>query len=293
MIVKSRIPNPESRTAPGSAARGSAVSASRFAIRDPRSAFTLIELIAVIAIMGLMMMVAMPAFKGIGGATQIANAGRQFNNALMQARQYAVARGARVRVIVCYEETVRGGSAPDSVKAMNCCAYAIMCQDAPLTSSPNPDKTNQPNLPRGQNRWTYIQPWRYLPKGVVMDPARDTIQSTDSQMDLPGTTIFWGDKATPTNFTGTTRDVLPIPNDLTTTKGYDVAFVEFTPSGTPAVGGSVRLVEGYVETDGTLVVKGRRTSTTAQGSSDPAAKNCVVLQWDDIVGRVKWIQPGR
>jgi prepilin-type N-terminal cleavage/methylation domain-containing protein len=260
--------------------------------RRPGAGFTLIELIAVIAIMSLMMMVAMPAFKGIGGASQLANAGRQFNNALMQARQYAVARSARVRVIVAYEETVQDTGVPDFVKKLNCSAYAIMCQDAPLTSSPNPDKSNQPNLPRGQNRWAYLQPWRYLPQGVVFDPARDIIQSAAGQIELPGTTIFWGDRETTTNHTGTTRDILPIPNDLTTTKGYNVAFVEFSPSGTPSVGGSVRLVEGHVEPDGSLVVKGRRSSTTAQGSTDPASKNCVVLKWDDIVGRVKWIQPG-
>jgi hypothetical protein len=211
----------------------------------------------------------------------------------MQARQYAVTRSARTRVIVAYEETVQDTSAPDSIKVLNCSAYAILYQDPPLTSSPNADKGNQPNLPPGQNRWTYIQPWRFLPKGTLFDPARGSLQATDNRTELPPTTIFWGDRETPSNHTATTRDQLPIPNDLAATKGYNVAFVEFSSTGTPSVGGSVRLVSGVVDPSGTLVVYGRQSPTTAQGATDPAAKNCVVLQWDDIVGRVKWIQPGR
>jgi hypothetical protein len=210
----------------------------------------------------------------------------------MAARQYAVAQGANVRVVVAYEETVRG-STEDEQKAMNCSAYAIMWQPPllGLQASATPPAA-QPNLPQGQNYWRYVQPWRTLPNGVVFDPARNELQSSDGRITLPPTTIFHGRQATRMNQAGATRDLAPFPDDL----GKDptrVAFVQFKATGEPTVGGSVRLVPGFVGPDGDLVVRGRTSPTSAMGSDDPAAANCVVLQWDDISGRIQWIQPGR
>jgi len=268
-----------------------AFASAHSAIRTPQSAFTLVELMAVIAVVGLLVAVSIPAFRGMGGASQVANAGRQFNNALMAARQYAVARGVNVRVVVACEDTVRGAS-NDEEKAMNCSAYAIMWQSNSLTWQVTLQSPAQPNVPQGQGLWYYLQPWRMLPNGVVFDPARQELQSSDGRITLPPTTIFQGRQATRMNQAAATRDLIPFPNDLGRVP-TSVAFVQFKPTGQPTVSGSVRLVAGFVETDGDLVVRGRNTPTSAQGSDDPAAANSVVLQWDEISGRIQWVQPGR
>ena len=261
-------------------------------IRDPQSAFTLIELMAVIAVIGLMVVVSIPAMRGMSGSNQLANAGRQFNNALMAARQEAITQNAYVRVMVAYDETIRGGSLTDDQKGMNCSAYAIMWQP-PLTGWQAGASSAQPNLPLGQNTWRYIKAWQSLPKGVVFDPAKEDLRTANGNVSLPATTIFFGQQASPTNNAETTRDLMPFPDDLGKTP-TPLAYVEFRPGGTPAVAGSVRLVAGFAEpSTGKLTVMGRASATSAKGSTDPAGVNCVVLQWDDVVGRVQWIQPGR
>ncbi|MBI5394052.1 MAG: prepilin-type N-terminal cleavage/methylation domain-containing protein [Verrucomicrobia bacterium] len=273
--------------------------------RSPRSAFTLIELMAVIGIMGLMMMVAIPAMRNFGSANQISNAGRQVYNAMTAARQYALRENAHVRVVVAYEETVEGNGVPDHWKWVNCSAYAIMRQPSLSAtalfvgarggSQYTARSPAQPNTRYGDRWWEYIQPWRPLPKGVVFDPSTQEVRAADNRTILPPSTIFsdsLGNRATPTFQHGATRDQMPFPDDLGKTPTW-VAVIEFNPSGTPVVGGSVRLVNGLIEPDGKLVVQGRQNPTSAQGSTDPAAKNCVVLQWDDMAGKIRWIQPGR
>ncbi len=275
------------------------------ALRSPLSAFTLIELMAVIAIMALMFMVAMPAFKGIGGGSRLSGAGREIYNALTQARLHALRENAYVRVVVAYEETTKGNSVSEEWKWVNCSAYAIMKQPSlSMYSSYSGVRGGsqyrwgspaQPNTRRGDLWWEYIQPWRPLPKGVVFDPSPQRLQTADNKTTLPPSTIFseqHGKKATPTFQHDATRDQMPFPDDFSKTPTW-VAVIEFKPSGTPTRPGSVRLVNGFVEPDGKLVIPGRQNPTSAQGATDPAAKNSVVLQWDAISGRIQWIQPGR
>ena len=282
---------------------------SPFAFRVSSSAFTLVELMAVMAIIGLMMLVALPAIQG-GRGSSLISAARQFSNDMTLARQYAVARNYRVRVVIATDKTISDSQTtiPDLI-SMQFSAYAVMYQgrigsDSSvqttgwLTTRP----ANQPNLPFGRDRWYYAQTWTYLPKGIIFDPAQQDLTSSDGKgLPLPMTTIFFGQVANQNLWDGITRDILPFPirtSDTDPPRGSEMAFIEFKGNGMPALPGSVRLINGTVMANpasrgATVTVPGRDSFRTANGSKDPAGMNCVVLSWDGLIGKIKWTQPGR
>lgn len=274
------------------------------------AAFTLVELMAVVALIGLMMLVVMPSLQSSRGSSLI-SAARQFSNDLNMARQTAIARNWRVRVLIVTDKTIAdsGISLPDLIE-MQYRAYAVMYQQrysmqwgsttAPWTSSA---PQNQPNLPRGRIEWLYLVDWKFLPKGVIFDPADSDLKSADGKgLSLPKTTIFFDKMATRDLWEGISRDALPFPYRNTSAdppKGCEMAFIEFKSTGTPSMGGSVRLVNGTVmvgrgdNKNISITVPGRQVATSAGSNNDPASFNSVVLMWDDFIGKVKWIQPGR
>ncbi len=274
-----------------------------------RSAFTLVELMAVIAIIGLMMLVVLPAIQTSKGSSLI-SAARQFSNDLNLARQYGIARNYRMRVVIAIDKTITDcqTTIPD-LMSMQYSAYAIMYQGR-IGSDSSVQTTywqtgrlaNQPNLPYGKDRWYYVQNWTFLSKGVVFDPAPQDLTSADGKgLGLPMTTVFFGQMANQNLWDGITLDKLPFPyrnSDTDPQMGSTMAFIEFKPNGMPSMAGSVRLINGNVMVSSangggaTLVVQGRTSPKTANGTRDPASENCVVLSWDNIIGKVKWTQPG-
>jgi type II secretory pathway pseudopilin PulG len=274
------------------------------------AAFTLVELMAVVALIGLMMMVVMPSLQS-GRGSSLISAARQFSNDLNLARQTAIARNWRVRVLIATDKTIAdsGTSLPDLIE-MQYRAYAIMYQQrysmqwgstvAPWTGSA---PQNQPNLPRGRIEWLYLVDWKFLPKGVIFDPADSDLKSADGKgLSLPRTTIFFDKVATRDLWEGISRDTLPFPYRNTSAdppKGCEMAFVEFKSTGMPSMAGSVRLVNGTVmvgrgdNKNVNVIIPGRQVATSAGSNNDPAAFNSVVLTWDDFMGKIKWIQPGR
>ncbi|MCX6901673.1 MAG: prepilin-type N-terminal cleavage/methylation domain-containing protein [Verrucomicrobia bacterium] len=267
-----------------------------------RSAFTLVELMAVVALIGLMMMVAMPSIQGTKGSSLI-SAARQFSNDLNLARQYGIARNYRMRVVIATDKTIKdsGTNIPDLV-AMQYSAYAIMFQQR-IGWGWVGNIPNQPNKPYGKDRWYYVQPWKYLTKGVIFDPAETDLKSTDAKgLSLPKTTVFFGQMASQNQWDRITLDMLPFPyrnSDTDPPKGCEMAFIEFKANGMPTMPGSVRLVNGIVQVSrggdvsATIIVPGRESAKTASSNNDPAAVNSVVLSWDGLVGKIKWTQPGR
>lgn len=278
------------------------LSACRWPLAAPRSAFTLVELMAVVALIGLMMMVAMPAMQSSKGSSLISGA-RQFSNDLNLARQQAIARNWRIRVVIATDKTIKdsGTDIPDLV-GMQYSAYAIMNQLKTLTWWTGAIQ-NEPNLPYGRDRWYYIQSWRSLPKGVIFDPADSDLRSADGKgLSLPKTTVFFGQAASQNQWDGITLDKLPFPfrnSDTDPQRGSEMAFIEFKPNGMPTMAGSVRLVNGTVmvnrsgDMNATIVVPGRESPKTASSNNDPASANSVVLSWDGLIGKIKWSQPGR
>ncbi len=283
---------------------------SRFAFRACSPGFTLVELMAVIAIIGLMMLVVVPAINGNKGSVLI-SAARQFSNDLNVARQYGIARNYRMRVVIATDKTISDSQTtiPDLI-SMQYSAYAIMYQ-ARIGSDSSIQTTgwltvrpaNQPNLPYGRDRWYYAQNWTYLPKGAIFDPAQQDLQSADGKgLNLPMTTVFFGQMANQNMWDGITRDVLPFPiriSDTDPSRGSEMAFIEFKPNGMPSLPGSVRLINGSVMVSSaaggrgaTIIVQGRSSYKSANGTKDPAASNCVVLSWDGLIGKIKWTQPG-
>ena len=269
----------------------------------PRSAFTLVELMAVIAIIGLMMLVVVPSIQGNKGSLLISGA-RQFSNDLNLARQTAIARNWGVRVVIATDKTMRDCATdlPEWL-SMQYSAYAILYQQRLSTAwAQTAGFANEPNLPLGRDRWYYIQDWKFLPKGVIFDPAPADLTSTDGKgKPLPMTTPFFGPMSTHDLWDGVTRDKLPFPyrnGDSDPPRGSEMAFIEFRPNGRPTMAGSVRLINASVMvsrgsggTTVTVTVPGR-TSPTNTGANDPACQNCVVLSWDGLIGKIKWTQPG-
>jgi prepilin-type N-terminal cleavage/methylation domain-containing protein len=282
------------------------------ACRRLLTAFTLVELMAVIAIIGLMMLVAMPVLQ-IGQGSKLISAARQFSNDLSLARQYGIAKNWRMRVVVATARTISdSGTSSPVLLTMQYRAYAIMRQTR-ITGGWVGAVPNEKNLPPGMDRWYYVQDWKTLPNGVIFDPAQQDLKSADGKSTpLPMTTIFFD----PNPVTGTSSHAtqylwdkvsldscLPFPyrtSDTDPPSGCEMAFIEFKPSGTPTMAGSVRLINGLVRLNvgasggggATVIVPGRTSATTANAASDPASLNCVVLSWDDLIGKIKWTQPG-
>ena len=283
-------------------------------VSRPRSAFTLVELMAVIAIIGLMMLVALPAFQ-TGQGSALISAARQFSNDLTLARQQGIARNWAVRLVIVTDRTISdSGTSIPALVTMQFRSYALMYQ--PRTTAgwvQTTPPSNEPNLPYGRDRWYYVQNWKTLPANVIFDPAPQDLQSLDGRgTRLPMTTIFVNpspvsggpSNASPTQWDKISLDKLPLPyrnSDADPSRGSEMAFIEFKPNGTPTMAGSVRLINGVVLPNSagssggggaTVIVKGRTSAKTANGTSDPAARNCVVLSWDDFLGKIKWTQPG-
>lgn len=288
----------------------SSIRDSRFAIRRFPAAFTLVELMAVIAIIGLMMLVTIPAIQ-TGEGSSLISAARQFSNDLTLARQYGIAKNWRMRVVIATPKTISdSGTSSPALTALQYRGYAIMRQ-ARLSAGWVGAVANEPNLPSGMDRWYYVQDWKTLPAGVIFDPAPQNVQSADGKgLQLPMTTVF----VNPSPVTGTTSyasqgqwdkvslDRLPFPyrnSDTDPPVASEMAFIEFKPNGIPTMAGSVRLVNGVVQINNsasgggaTVIVRGRTSPASVNGSNDPAARNSVVLSWDDLVGKIKWTQPG-
>ncbi len=265
------------------------------------AAFTLVELLAVVALIGLMMMVGIQGL-GTNKSSSLISAGRQFSNDLTMARQYAIARNCRVRVVIATEKTIKdsGADLPELI-GMQYRAYAVMIQ-LRLYGSWWGKLQNQPNLPYGRRRWEYLESWKTLPKNVIFDPSDTNLKSADNKgVSLPRTTVFFGDRATENLWDGITLDDLPFPyrnSDTDPPKGSEMAFIEFKPNGMPTMPGSVRLVNGTVQVspsgdNASILVPRRSSAKTALSSNDPASENCVVLSWDGFIGKIKWTQPGK
>jgi hypothetical protein len=257
---------------------------------------------AVVALVGLMMLVVMPSLTSGKGSSLISGA-RQFSNDLNLARQTAIARNWRTRVVIATEQTIKdSGTDILELVGYQYSAYAVLYQQRNLTWWTGTIQ-NQPNLPQGRDKWYYLQSWKSLPKGVIFDPANSDLRSVDGKgLELSKTTIFFGDMASQNQWDGITLDKLPFParrSDTDPPRGSEMAFIEFKANGTPTVPGSVRLINGTVMVsrsgDGSavIVVPGRQSPRTAAGNSDPAAVNSVVISWDSLVGKIKWTQPGR
>ena len=233
-----------------------------------RTGFTLVEMMAVVTIIGLMLLVAIPALNTTGGSAQINNAARQFNNALVAARQAAITRNTRTRVAI-YTQSVSG----DPNQTMRYCTYAILALPSRTTNLVI--KASTADLIKD---WRYLQSWRHLPNGVIFDPSQATITANDGTY-LEGSTIF------------KTGVDMPFPNDASPTTRR-MSCVEFSSIGTPTASACVRVANGRVDLNGNPIILGRRSVLSPSAGDDPAKKNSVVLSWDDAIGRVNWIQPG-
>ncbi len=257
---------------------------------------------AVVALIGLMMLVAMPALQS-GRGSSLIGAARQFSNDLNLARQYGIARNFRMRVVIATDRTIADSQTdiPD-LMSMQYSAYAIMYQQRTYWGWVG-RLQNEPNLPYGRDRWYYVQNWKFLPKGVIFDPAQMNLKSADGQdKPLPMTTIFFGQMASQNLWDGITLDLLPFPyrrSDSDPSKGSEMAFIEFKPNGMPTMAGSVRLINGTVMVNRAggnntvnMIVQGRASSKSAAPNNDPASFNSVVLSWDNLIGKIKWTQPG-
>ena len=106
--------------------------------------FTLVELLAVIVIASILIVTAMQGIKVIG-STALQTAARQFSNDLQMARQYAITKRVRVRVLLAVDS---GSNIPGGFDTNN--FYRAYCVYALTT----------PNATR-------LTDWRVLPQGVV------------------------------------------------------------------------------------------------------------------------------
>lgn len=274
--------------AAGSVWRSSADASGRFAIRDSRSAFTLVEMMAVIAVIGLLVFVTIPAVNSIRGSNVVVAGARQFANDMDAARMYAITRNERVRIVFATQPRGSAGSLPDTIPSslpelmtMNCRAYAIMSQTnlySKAYGGGTSPPANQPDLPSGQEPWGYLRAWTYLPAGVLFDPSDEDFTSSDD-IALSGTSLFGSCTLN--------RVRLPFPDGTSKSSARYMAYIEFRSTGTPTLPGTLRFVVGMVDTEGNVTVHGRGGS-----GGDPAGFNSVVLSWDNVTGKVKWTQPG-
>jgi len=112
--------------------------------------FTLVELLAVIVISSILIVVAMQGIKVVG-STALQTGVRQFSNDLQMARQYAITKRTRVRVLLAVDTSTPRPSGLDSNTFFRAyCVYAF---------SNNVD---------GTVGYARLTDWRVLPNGVVL-----------------------------------------------------------------------------------------------------------------------------
>ena len=139
--------------------------------------FTLVELLAVIVISSILIVVAMQGIKVVG-STALQTGVRQFSNDLQMARQYAITKRTRVRVLLAVDTGILNPPFPSGFDTNTLyrayCVYAITT-NAPLATG----DTWVPNAEVVKR----LTDWRVLPNGVVFSDQK-TASGNYSPMSL-------------------------------------------------------------------------------------------------------------
>jgi len=249
-------------------------------------AFTLIELLAVIVIMALIAAIGFPALKAMQG-TALQTAARQFSNAMILARQYAINNRTPVRVALAVDVIITnaaGASASNNV----CRAYGIYWRSNDVNGA--------------EIGWYPLQDWRTLPTGVVFsDHATTTYQyATLDPITVIGanTRLLGTGSGAPTSqyFNNQTTmkivaNTLVVTNFINAGVTNAISFnpltnlvtscIEFSPTGTAAGPASPNGIAGVRLALGAVTIPLTRTIVINNAS------NWVYVEYDTNVGRVR------
>ena len=164
--------------------------------------FTLTELMVVVVIVAIMMALVVPAFNSMGAGTAVDSAARMVSTQLMLARNEAIARRAKVAVVI-YE----GDKDTDFATK---CAF----RSAIVTGNTSP-YTFQEWVPNTE--WTYL-------------PDKTAIVAVNSA--LPGIITESGEDYKRTSSTTVPKDDDNAPEKITDASGTSIRAVVFKPNGT-------------------------------------------------------------
>ena len=234
--------------------------------------FTLVELLAVIAIMAMIVAVGMPALKALS-STGLATGARQFSNAMLLARQYAINKRTCVRVVLPVDLASITNSVGSVGSNYVCQAYSLYWGSNYVNGA--------------YTAWWPLQDWRTLPGGVVF-ADHNTTWYTANLDTLSTVTLAPGSRLRTPGSSGTLAYdnytmTMPIVTNITTgiTYNFKTSYIEWRPTGVTTYGqvGGVRLMQGSVLDAGT-----RNIIITDTG-------NWVYVEYDGYAGRVRTRYP--
>lgn len=235
--------------------------------------FTLIELLSVIVIMALIAAIGFPALKAMSG-TALATGARQFSNALILARQYAITNRTRVRLALAVDPASAGGASSSNLILR---AYSVYWRSNDVNGA--------------EVAWWPLQDWRTLPSGVVFsDHNWDSYAVATLKPISAGASVrnFGTGTSTTTWQFFNTNGVMNIVTNIATgmfVAGRTNSCIEFLPTGTTTkfAGssgfGGVRLALGAVTIPPSRTVVINDTN------------NWVYVEYDGFGGRVRTRYP--
>src|SRR5689334_20062826 len=119
-------------------------------MKSRKDGFTLVEMLTVLTIVAILASITLTAMHNIGRATALHSASRQIADQINKARNYALANGTYVYMVVATSQTTTDPSFPFTTFGF--CVSAV---------------TNVSNVGNALSNVRYVEPIQYLPPGVV------------------------------------------------------------------------------------------------------------------------------
>ena len=226
-----------------------------------RGAFTLIELLVVMGIVILLVAALVPAVNSLSKSNNLNTSGRLVSNLLTSARSEAINRRRLIQVRVVTKWLNSSGTEDTSASFRK---YSVWRR-------PQPDDSQQSTDP--SDPYVQISKWETLPAGITFEKDISTYTfAPTSDPKNPGTYFL---DATLSN----TKTGITVPSGTA-----DVAWIEFTPTGTTSFTGAVPNRVYMLLTEGFW----NGTSITSTHSGHP---NWLAPTVDTLVGRIGIVRP--
>ncbi|MCG3148748.1 MAG: hypothetical protein PCFJNLEI_02195 [Verrucomicrobiae bacterium] len=222
--------------------------------------------------MALIAAIGFPAMKAMSG-TALQTASRQFSNALILARQYAINMRTPVRVTIAVDSTKMGAASSNLI----CRAYAIYWASNDLNGA--------------TIAWWPLQDWRVLPTGVIFSDHNTSSYNwvTPDPVPAPGQqTRTLGSGSPEWQYFNNASSTMPLITNValaSSTNNITTSYIEFRPTGAAAEIASSSGVGGVRLALGTVTIPGNRTLVLNNTS------NWVCVEYDNRIGRVRVRNP--